>query len=216
MAYDNVVLSFGCPRSGTTIMRRLLGPLKHTYVSKLHEATRLHPWQSEEGLLDIQQWMLKDTLVFVRTLRHPLDVVDSFLALRRTEMRENNPSLVEHDDQRVLDFIRRESAGFHGQRAELLVRAEERGWDHHVVEVRYEELDEQWRRDEFAWSVCRHLSTPERSYGSLTARMEEEWKLRPVRDGKLRAGITGRVMTEEEEQRWRRALADVMEREGYQ
>lgn len=216
MAYDNVVINFGSPRSGTTIMRRLLGPLKDTYVSKLHEATALHPWRSKRGLLDISQWMLKDRLVFVRTVRHPLNVVESFLALRTDELRQNNASLAAHSDERIIAFIVGESEGAAAQRHEVERNRADKGWEHHFVQARYERLGDESYQREFAWDVCRHLSTPERSFQSLTRRLAEEWKQRPVRDGKLRAGMDERIMTDGEEARWRAALQDVIEREGYE
>lgn len=214
MAYDNVAINFGSPRSGTTAMRRMLGALHDTYATKLHEHNPLHPCESDDGLLTISHWMLKDAVVFVRTVRHPLHIVDSFLATRTATMSDRNPSLACHSDERVERFIRSESEGVAAQREALEVMPKAEGREHYLIEVRYEDLESEDYRDWFADEVYRRLSTDAARHDSLRRRLHEEWGRRPTRDGKLNRGWDW-VMDGETEARWTERLADVIEREGY-
>lgn len=199
-------------------MRRMLKALEGAFTSKLHEHNGLHPCESDDGLLTLSHWLQKETVVFVRTVRHPLAIADSFVATRQESMRDRNPGLAQHDDERVVKFIRSESDGTDAQRDTLIetsTRAHKQ-WDHHLVEARYEDLANPGYRDLFALAVSKHMPDAGAAYRQLAGRLDAEWGSEPVRDGKLHRDITERVMGDERAAWFREQLQDIIEREGYE
>lgn len=216
MSVDTVIVNYGSPRSGTTFMRRTLGRLNGAMAFKLAEGRTLHPCQSDGGLIELHKMLRHHRLVIVRTVRHPLDIVDSFIALREPKMwgkRTKPINLAKFQDARVLQFIRNESENTAIQREEL----REPDYSHAgiaFIEVRYETLASDDGREALARQVTEGLPEAGGEYARLLGALED-FGVRPAGVGKLKSGMVGDVMAPADKERWRSVLAKVIEREGY-
>ena len=205
----DVVIVFGCPRSGTTYTAKVVSAMRSAFTSKLPEQRMLHPCQTRKGLIDLTKWFRRNRLVLVRTVRDPMEVCESFEALR-TSADINEPVMSEYTDEDVLWWVRNESAYFNHQFQWLHDYAPPH---HRLVQIRYERLRTMQGRVNFAYDVTDGLEDPEDDYARIMeafARYEDT----PVRHGRMSAGL-GEVLTPERRAWFREQLADVIEREGY-
>lgn len=216
------VLSFGSPRSGTTFMRDVLRALDGVFVSKIPEQAPNHPafcpgksWGAEEasegGLVALSQLGQKETLVFVRTVRHPMEVVRSLLATQEPGLREKAGGLASNSDENIVAWIRSESANFQAQASWLLANP----YGHRLVQVRYELLDGAARRKRYAKAIASGLPDEDEQWRRLYKALNRRWKKKPSRAGRLSSGIEPDV-SEERLDFFRRELAETVEREGYE
>lgn len=123
MSVNAVVVNYGCPRSGTTFMRHILKRLSGVFAFKLAEGRVLHPCQSGDGLVELHKILRHKRLVLVRTVRHPLELAESFVALRDPRLHEAGgvpENLAKFSDERAVEFVRLESENTARQRAALL------------------------------------------------------------------------------------------------
>ena len=83
MSVDAVLVNYGCPRSGTTWMAKVLAAVDDVFSFKLAEGRVLHPCQSENGLIELSK------ILRFRRVRIDLGVVDVDIAgLRQQRVRE--------------------------------------------------------------------------------------------------------------------------------
>lgn len=202
---DTIVISFGCPRSGTMFMRNTLQKHLPCFSTKLPEMVALHPAQSDTGLLHLSGLFYQRRLVLVRTVRHPLEVVESFVHLRAAKPRSPRGR---DDDRRVRRWIEDESRGVMRQRLELGEMLSERR--HRLVEVRYEALKTADGRDEFAEKMRKATGDA----GTLRKGLEDFGNAARAYAGRLKSG-KGAVLSEERRAWWAHALREVVRREGY-
>ena len=204
------VISFGCPRSGTTFMLHCLQALEPAAtVLKLTESNRLHPAQRRLGLWDLARLYRGRPLVFVRTVRHPHDIAESFLAARTPELRGKMPGIARNSDGDIAHWIREESTSVMVQRPTL---AEEP----HVMllEVRYESLDNDHAREGLIADLRKAPLEDQEALEGVLARLREFGQA-AVRPGRLSKGM-GIVSTPEEREYFRTRLRAVTRREGYE
>lgn len=201
------VVSFGCPRSGTTFLFSCLQSLPSAFVTKLPEWAGLHPCQSSTGLLQLADVVTSGRrLVLVRIKRNPMDIVESFLAARRPEFGDGGAGIARHTDREIVAFVRTESTSLTKQRVLI-------GEKRHVrlVEVKYEDLA---RPDGQAAFISRiRKATSLKGVEDLKRALQTFGK-KPVRKGRLSTGI-GRSSTAEQRSYFRSRLSATMEREGY-
>jgi len=215
MSVDTVVVNYGCPRSGTTFMRNVLGRLQGVFAFKLAEGRHLHPYKNPDGLVDLHRMLRHRRLVLIRTVRHPLEIAESFAALRDPQLHEVDGApmnLAKFRDPKAVEFIRIESENTALQRAALL-EPEHKHEGLWFIEIRYEDLADAKKRARFVRQVTDPLPTPEKNH-EILARALTEFGTKPIRRGRLRAGL-GRITTPQRRAWFREQLKDVIEREGY-
>ena len=200
MSIDTVALSFGCPRSGTTWMRKVCERMDKVLAWKLSENAPLHPCHSANGLLHLVESLHKRRLVMIRTVRNPLEIAESFAAARTKKLRSKTPGLARNSDWDVVNWIRSESDGYWLQAEDL-----------DVIEVRYEDMGDPKKRDAVAVKVAKIIGTDEAAH---FRRGLDTFGGSPARVGRLSEGI-GRVLSKDQRAWYAEQLADVMEREGY-
>jgi len=140
-AMKPIVLPFGAPRSGTTFLHRaFLLKVKDVFVpDKFRESYAFHPCRSNRGLMGLAQLFVKQHLVFVRILRHPMSCVESFVATRKHVRIRGSLSL--NDDEAVVRWLNDETRNFHHQMRYM--KEAKGGWETipwRVVQVKYESL----------------------------------------------------------------------------
>lgn len=205
MTKDTIVISFGCPRSGTMFMRNTLHDHLPCFSVKLPEMVDLHPAQSDTGLLALSGLFYKRRLVLVRTVRHPLEIVESFVHLR---MAKERAPRARDDDRRVRRWIEDESRGVMRQRLELGEMLSERR--HRLIEVRYESLATDEGKDKFAARMQKATGDA----GTLRAGLDDFGNRSRAYAGRLKSGVDT-VLTDDKRKWWAHALRQVIKREGY-
>lgn len=170
-------------------------------VIKLSEVHPLHPAQSRNGLWELARMFRGHDLTLVRTVRDPMEVVESFLTARLPEAQEAPlAGLAKNSDGDICQWIQEESTSVMIQRPML---AEETHCT--LIEMRYELLGNPAGKRE----LLEHF--PESDL--LVSRLGEFGRT-PVRDGRLKRGL-GIVSTDEEREYFSTHLKTVITREGY-
>jgi len=187
------VVSFGCPRSGTTFLDRCLNALHDVAVLRIPDGSQLHPSKSAQGLIAVSGLLFNHHVVFVRIVRDPMAVVDSFLALRQIAPRA---ARARDSNARIVEWIVNERRNVPLQIPQLLVAR--RGWGtRSFVEVRYEDLADEEARAQFVDELVATLPDPPLNCARLLAALAQYGR-EPVIGGKLREGIISEVMTQRE------------------
>ena len=200
---NTIIINFGAPRSGTTFMQLCLKRLDNIITLKLPEMRSFHPCKSKTGLLELARWLKWShlDLTMVRTIRHPLELVESFEAARfHPDLRDRVGGLAKNTDANVCRWIRSESENYHDQAEALRELCR-------VVEVRYEALADKEQAKQYARQI----------YGNKDQVLIEAFDGfggTAVRSGRLMFGI-GKVLTDDRRAWFEKELWDVIQREGY-
>ena len=180
------VFTFGCPHSGTTFLWRMMRDvLQHDdtcEVFRLREGP-LHPINSDVGLhgLAYQFSDIGDRVVFVRIVRDPVQIFESFAA---KALRPNGTAGVTGDEE-VFRCIRNERFNTRAQLDSIMVGS--RIVDMHVVTFRYEDMQAAVMPIESKLGVGR----------AVTEYLAEHWMQTPSRVGRLSMGIKESLLTPE-------------------
>lgn len=208
---QHVVVNFGSPRSGTTWMERCLLELKAPiFTFKLAEGRILHPCQSKDGLLELAMILRHKHLTIIRTVRDPLEIAESFIAMRKLA---KHGALRKFTDAKAVEFITTESKNVAAQRGELKSSPEWKHEGRQFFEVHYERMAEEGYRADFARRLTAALPDSEENHQRMLKAFDGYGK-HPVRPGRLASGL-GRMTTVKERAWFRVQLAAVIEREGY-
>ena len=216
-----IIISFGCPRSGTTFMWMATRAMAaDTLVLRIPETQKSHPVKSRSGLLDLVKALIFPSrsmhqVLLIRTVRHPLDIVESFLAARLPNAPKGLSSQAQALDSTIRKYIQEESASWAVQRPRLLAQEPDKlpreGGKNNieVLEARYDPA-----AIAALWDpVSRFLGPRARGLDGFRTVLGTFNKM-PVRAGRLGLRL-GRISTPEERDYWTNELAEVIEREGY-
>ncbi len=209
-----LVINFGCPRSGGTYIQHLLNAGRGYASRKLPETDRLHPCQCDFGLLSLLILLTpgrpgEHETVLVRQIRHPLEIVESFYALRLP--RAQVGGLAHSSDEEIVEWIRSDQRGVDLQRHAIITH----GWEERFIEIRYELLDDPAEFAGFLRRLMPLLPEPEANRSLLEKYHAENWRKHSVRRGRLEMGITEPLVSPERRAWFTEQLADVMEAQGY-
>lgn len=99
------IVNYGVPRSGTTLVQRMFEHCRahgdNYRHRKLPENDPQHPRQSATGLIEIAESVPTAPVYFVRTLRHPVAVLESECAIKRPAFLEDRAEF----DRLVADIL---------------------------------------------------------------------------------------------------------------
>jgi len=213
-AKPTVVLSYGCPRSGTSVVAAMCRGLEGVCYQKWKELSVLHPGKCDYGMLQLSQVFSECNLVFVRSVRHPIEIVKSFYALREGLV-PSTGTIHLTSDERILEWIEMESNNTAEQIRRLRQDHPWREYETHVVEAKYEVLSSE-DRTSFVDELASLLPCGEINRQRLEEFLSTSWgnKMASARTGRLSAGVDV-ILRPEKEGWWREQLMEVMEREGY-
>jgi len=215
MVPKTVIISFGCPRSGTTFLARCLSSLAGVFALYLPDGAKLHPSKSPEGLVLLDALFWNHRAIWIRIIRHPLDIVESFLALR---MVTPEAARARDSDQRIVEWIVNEHRHVKAQRK--LLGQQNPNWEpHHLIEVKYESLANPKGRKMFAKNLVKLLPRRKANHAHLLEQLDT-FGVKPANMGKLRAAKMGKlgrgpVMTPAERIYFEKELATVITESGY-
>jgi len=212
---QTIIISFGCPRSGTTFLARCLSSLVGVFSFHLPDGAKLHPSKHKDGLIQLDALFWNHRTIWVRIVRHPMDIVESFLALR---MVTPDAARAMDKDPQIVQWIVNEHKHVRVQRK--LLKLQNPAWEpHHLIEVRYEVLAHPEGREAFAEELAAllpdHTENLQHLLGELatfSVKPANMGKLRAIRMDKLK---NGPVMTPAERVYFEKELATVIIESGY-
>ena len=209
-----VVISFGCPRSGTTFICALLVMGEGYSYGLLDETRLMHPVNSPIGLLELATIFRTQRVIFVRAVRHPLEIAESCCFLRREGGEgEGGPTTYagRQTDQQIVTIIRKEYDGFAGQAAKVLSAGAKLQYPPVIIQARLEEFAVQ-PHPMFAGLLP--LLPDNEANAALPTIAAERYGTVPSRWGRLKANV-GAVMTTEQRAWFADTLGDVITAQGY-
>jgi hypothetical protein len=188
-----IVISFGAPRSGTTLMQKWLSNGVGFIGRKLQEGNRLHPCNSQSGLYDLQHLCGPDT-VFVRIYRDPLEIYRSFYVAQYVLATGHEDAkgkcgmagLASASDGKIAAFIRDEdfSTSFQ-QKLKVGKHAIT------VVAIDYCKLSNPDYRKRIIGRLASHLPQSDKNTKLLSKWMDDKFGVEAVREGALSHGLVG-------------------------
>ena len=166
-----IIFTYGCPRSGTTFVQRLFANLGAEYVvEKIREGDKAHPCQTDTGLLMLAQLFRDRNVVFVRSVRSPLGIFESFYAAKHIhETTGSLGGLAGNTDERIRKFILDERNNTSTQVLEHSMLVEREGVNAatlgrlDIVEFDYDTMRDRSVQHEFIANVCEHVHAGGRS-----------------------------------------------------
>lgn len=176
------IFSYGAPRSGTTFIQYVLNQGRGYYYNKLKEQYKLHPCNSSDGLIQLQQAItgMNQDVVFIRTYRHPFKIFESFKYARIWEQEKFGADKVgpgvgglsSWTDEFIIDRMLNEYRNTMAQSKKVK-----------IAEIRYEGLYSKENKQAFINLICD--LTYEENREILTHCMSE-FSVNSVREGRLK------------------------------
>lgn len=202
-----VVVTFGCPRSGTTFMEYLFAGGSYLPI-KLTEGNLLHPCKSDNGLYMIKVLFHKHKVLFIRSIRNPYEIYNSFRAARQDHY--SNDGVGRNSDERIFKFIHNESNNVLAQKHWF----EKHKVEYDLIEVKYESLSTPAGQTEFLSKVGKFITNPTDKL--MLSRKIKTFGVKPVREGRLQHGEVGQgFLSLPEKVDIYNNLEDVFKLEGY-
>lgn len=190
------VFTFGCPHSGTTYLWKMIDEIfrpaiakNEVVVTRIKEANFVHPCRSTEGLIGLSQ--LLDGSLFIRIVRDPVEIVESFYAKR--DARSKNPFRGVNDDDRIIEFIESERINVDRQ----IRFAKEHDIPFRLIEVSYEQLGTGTGKRDFADALVKEIPVVPNLFSETVGYLKKTWNVVPAREGRLSLGITERLASDE-------------------
>lgn len=84
-----VILNYGCPRSGTTFTNIMLNQGINFITGKIAEGSCYHPIRNKNGLFDLSYTFRNYNVFFLRTVRNPLNIFESFAHAKKITNQKN-------------------------------------------------------------------------------------------------------------------------------
>lgn len=182
-----VVINFGVPRSGTTLMAELLLQGRGYLSQKLPESCGLHPINSADGLLNLAKAFYNKRVIFIRTTRHPVDTIESELYIK--------PKMTPDEMRRLLLQYTFEHFNFRYQ--ETIVREISQEYENvAMLTVAYDQLAEDEIRNYLFSFLGELLEHEEENRWKWRSYLEDVWmkKEKAAQRGKLSDGVTERLI----------------------
>ncbi len=206
-----VICNFGDARSGTTLIKKMFMQANGYLSFKLAEGHALHPWNSNTGLIDVAGLFKEHKIVFVRTLRHPIDIMESlcFIHSNVAEMKEfrRRLRLLKNgfvNTKKQIPILKAPSYYYYIAKVVL-------------IDVYYEDLGNIEKRREFFNQVTTFFPCSEEAekiknvWGLYLA---DVWNKKPVRKGRLMSNENDRILSKEHDEIILAELSDMIDEEG--
>jgi hypothetical protein len=209
-----IVLSYGCPRSGTSAVAAMCRQLEDISFQKWKEISPLHPALCDNGILELSQVFSECRLIFVRSVRHPMEIVKSFYALRKGLV-PSSGTIRYTSDEKILEWIEIEIKNTASQKRRMRNEHPWKVYDHHVIEAKYEILSSE-DRSGFTKEFSTLLPQSERNRSIIESFLDTQWnsKSSSFRPGRLQAGCDV-TMSDEKRAWWANELENLADKEGY-
>jgi hypothetical protein len=167
---DSIILNYGCPRTGTTFVNQMLSQGIELITGKIAEGHSYHPIKSNHGLMDLKYTFQRYNLVFVRTIRDPISIFESFYHARKVQM--GNLGKVEDDS--IKKMIELEKINTVAQSKYIT-----------IVTLDFNEMQKYSYISEKINEICRNTNNPKKNSKIYLDFIEKKYNKIPIRQGIL-------------------------------
>ncbi len=229
MSESRIVFSYGCPRTGTTFMQKMIAQGKGYIPAYIREYDTMHPCNGSWGLFLLARCLKNSLPLFVRTIRNPIDIFESFYTVNHLGLMTEKI-----EDETIYSMILEESKnsallseGMVSKDSESIVWKDIQGYPAQhdgissasnsrpeIITVKYEELGDAEARLVFLTKLISRLEMGQENLDIFLKYIEDTFMKISVRIGRLKTGVTGLVPPEKREEIKDR-LRDVFIVEGY-
>jgi len=171
---------------------------------KIREGDILHPCNSDNGLVSLAQ-LYRDgyTVLFVRTVRDPVDIFESFYAVNYLHKKrlggQHKPgmapllgkmtkNMMENTDEKIFEYVLNDH--FHTEKQKNLYQP----WPFNLIEVGYKALHTEEGQREF---ISRLAIAGEERQVRIGRNMKDIWGVKPVREGRMSHGMTESLLSDD-------------------
>jgi hypothetical protein len=167
---NSIILNYGCPRTGTTFVNQMLSQGIDVVTGKIAEGHSYHPIRSDHGLIDLSYTFQRCNLVFVRTIRDPISIFESFYHARKVQM--GNLGKVEDDS--IKQMIELEETN-----------TTEQSKDTAIVTIDFNRMQEHPYISEKINEICKNTNNPKKNTKIYLDFIEKKYNKVPIRQGIL-------------------------------
>jgi hypothetical protein len=167
---DSIILNYGCPRTGTTFVNQMLSRGVGLIAGKIAEGHSYHPIHSDHGLLNLSYTFQRCNLVFVRTIRDPIKIFESFYHARKVQM----GNLGKVGDDSIKRMIESEEINTLKQSREII-----------IVTLDFNRMQEHSYISEKIHDICKNTNNPQKNTKTYMEFIEEKYNKVPIRQGIL-------------------------------
>ena len=179
-----IIINYGMPRSGTTLIQKMLEQGIGYFHIKLSDFHPLHPMHRDDGLIRLMTVFRRRTVILVRTTRS-VDALWESMQVGNA-MGQNPP----HTWSRL--GLEDRADAEERQFQELLTHPDLA--EHHVqfspVQVEYEQLGDREYRAGVLARIARETPHPQTNRWLWGAYLEEVWQKQPVNVGRLMQSLS--------------------------
>ena len=196
------IFSFGCPRSGTTfIQKNILLKLKGVYYRKIPEWHGIHPCQSSDGLLSLN--LLLDNILFIRTIRNPIDILESFYMFRQPKYKDHVFS--KWIDWEILNFIINEELNTRRQ-------INHEHWRSKIIKISYDRMKDKDYILPIIDNILKHIDNKDSEDFNRDILISgfESFGKEPARIGRLSEDFKKKLLTYKERVRFKKILERIL------
>jgi len=179
-----VILNYGCPRSGTTFIWFLLRAGTGYTYGKIGENDPCHPCNSGTGLLHIKKTFRDYNVVFIRTVRNPIQIFESFRHAHKT----NDGEIGKKADIEIKRYIQNEERNTKEQAGKV-----------RILTVKFDMLSNDSYVEKVMTTFKKHFPNAEHNTNILRKYIHKNFNHFPVRPGKLQSGVKDRQYLSETE-----------------
>ena len=161
---ETIIFSFGCPRSGTTFVRSLLLGVSGFEYERIREGDLVHPCRSGDGLIGLTELFRDRNVIFIRSVRSPREIFESFYAGRKLRGRHHEmAAIAKYDDAGIFKYIDAERKNFeynkrlHAKLLKRWIADDVIGYRFDVVEFDYDNMNEESCKREFLKELKTYL-----------------------------------------------------------
>jgi len=165
-----IILNYGCPRTGTTFINRMLGKGVDLIAGKIAEGHSYHPIKSKCGLLNLCYTFQSCDLLFVRTVRDPINIFESFYHAKKMKIE----GLDGQNDESIKRIIELE---------ETNTRIQSEGL--RLVTIDFDKMGDIDYSKEKILEICSHTKDPARNSEIYLNFIRERYNKLPIRQGRL-------------------------------
>ena len=188
MQKQTILFNYGCPRSGTTFVRDLIDQGKGSIPRKIVEYIMVHPCNADNGLIDLRRLFDGFNVVFLRSVRNPIDIFKSFYAARKiiaeTEedfrWRNSLEGLANMSDKAIFRSIENERNNTEAQRHKQVGKHKL-----NIIELDYDRLPDVKYRKEIVATIAEQLPDSDNNRKLMYRWMEDSYIKKPSRAGAL-------------------------------
>ena len=185
---QHIVISWGCPRGGSTLLKNWIGEGKGFFHAHLHEGTPFHPCQSTDGLLQLLKTFRHENLSFVRIYRDPFDILESFMsAMLHEHLSLDAKGISDNTVERAVEFIVDEYLNFELQKKSTVIMGTRPPLEFRLntIEINFNRL----HLENYQMGVCALIAAnseqPEVNEGIFYNYINKTFMKIPVRSGRL-------------------------------